>query len=58
MKSQLLMGLADVLRRSGRDDEAIPVLQEAAEVSERKGNAVTAAKARAQLAELGAGATA
>jgi hypothetical protein len=52
MRSQLLMGLADVLRRSGREDKAKPVLEEAAEISERKGNVVTAEKARAQLADI------
>jgi tetratricopeptide (TPR) repeat protein len=58
MQSQVLMGLAEVLRRSGRDDEAIPVLQDAAEAIERKGNAVTAGSARAQPPELRAGARA
>lgn len=35
MQSRLLMGLAEVLRRSGRD-AAVPVLHDAVEVSERK----------------------
>jgi class 3 adenylate cyclase/tetratricopeptide (TPR) repeat protein len=52
MQSQLLMALAEVLRRSGRDDGAIPVLQEAVAISERKGIVVTADAARAGLAEL------
>src|SRR4029453_4131390 len=55
MRGQLLMALAEVLRLGGRDAEAIPVLQQAVEVSERKGNVVTAQEARARLALLHAG---
>jgi class 3 adenylate cyclase/predicted ATPase len=52
MQGQVLMAQAEVLRLAGRDAEAIPVLQQAAEVSERKGNVVTAEEARACLAAL------
>jgi class 3 adenylate cyclase/tetratricopeptide (TPR) repeat protein len=52
MHGQVLMAQAEVLCLGGRDREAIPILQSAAEVSERKGNVVTSRKAHAQLAEL------
>ena len=52
MQGQVLMSLAEVLRRAGEHEDAVPVLEAAVEVSERKGNVVTAGKARAQLAEL------
>jgi tetratricopeptide (TPR) repeat protein len=52
LHGQVLMSLAEVLRLAGRDAEAIPVLQQAAEVSERKGNVVTAQLARRQSGEL------
>ncbi|HEY7563094.1 MAG TPA: adenylate/guanylate cyclase domain-containing protein [Gaiellaceae bacterium] len=52
MQGQLLMGLAEVLRVAGHPDDVVPVLEEAAGVNERKGNVVTAGKARAQLSEL------
>jgi tetratricopeptide (TPR) repeat protein len=55
MRGQVLMALAEVLRLGGRDADAIPVLRQAVEVSERKGNVVTAQKARARLAGLHAG---
>jgi DNA-binding SARP family transcriptional activator/class 3 adenylate cyclase/tetratricopeptide (TPR) repeat protein len=55
---QVLMALAEVLRLGGRDADAIPVLRQAVEVSERKGNVVTAQEARARLAGLHAGASA
>jgi class 3 adenylate cyclase/tetratricopeptide (TPR) repeat protein len=51
-QSQVLMALADVLEAAGRSEEAIPVLESSAEVSERKGNVVTARKARARVAAL------
>jgi class 3 adenylate cyclase/predicted ATPase len=54
MHSQVLMALAEVLRLGGRDADAIPVLRQAVEVSERKGNVVTAQEARARLAGLSA----
>jgi tetratricopeptide (TPR) repeat protein len=50
MRGQVLMAHAEVLRLAGRDAEAVPVLQQAVEVSERKGNVVTAHEARALLA--------
>jgi tetratricopeptide (TPR) repeat protein len=52
MQSQVLMALAEVLRLGGRDADAIPVLRQAVEVSERKGNVVTAQEARGRLAGL------
>ena len=55
MHGQVLMALAEVLRLGGRDADAIPVLRQAVEVSERKGNVVTAQEARALLAGLHAG---
>jgi class 3 adenylate cyclase/tetratricopeptide (TPR) repeat protein len=51
-QSQVQMALAEVLQAAGRSDEAIPVVQSALDVSERKGNVVTARKARARLTEL------
>jgi class 3 adenylate cyclase/tetratricopeptide (TPR) repeat protein len=58
MQGQVLMALAEVLRLGGRDADAIPVLRQAVEVSERKGNVVTAHEARARLAGLHAGTSA
>jgi class 3 adenylate cyclase/tetratricopeptide (TPR) repeat protein len=55
MQGQVLMAQAEVLRLGGREAEAIPVLRQAVEVSERKGNVVTAQQARALLAGLHAG---
>jgi class 3 adenylate cyclase/tetratricopeptide (TPR) repeat protein len=55
MRGQVLMAQAEVLRLGGRDADAIPVLRQAVEVSERKGNLVTAREARARLAGLHAG---
>jgi tetratricopeptide (TPR) repeat protein len=55
MQGQVLMALAEVLRLGGRDADAIPVLRRAIEVSERKGNVVTAQEARGRLADLHAG---
>ncbi len=46
------MALAKVLLLGGRPEEAIPALEATAESSDRKGNLVTAEKARAQLASL------
>jgi class 3 adenylate cyclase/predicted ATPase len=57
-RGQVLMALAEVLRLGGRDADAIPVLRQAVEVSERKGNVVTAHEARAILAGLHAGTSA
>jgi tetratricopeptide (TPR) repeat protein len=55
MQGIVLMALAEVLRLGGRDTDAIPVLRQAVEVSERKGNVVTAQEARALLSGLHAG---
>jgi tetratricopeptide (TPR) repeat protein len=50
--ARMLMGLADVLRLAERQCDAVPALESAVEVSERKGDLVTAARARAYLAEF------
>jgi class 3 adenylate cyclase/predicted ATPase len=55
MRGQILMAQAEVLSLGGRDADAIPVLRQAVEVSERKGNVVTAQEARSRLADLHAG---
>jgi class 3 adenylate cyclase/tetratricopeptide (TPR) repeat protein len=55
MHGQVLMAQAEVLRLGGRDADAVPVLQQAVQVSERKGNVVTAQEARALLAGMHAG---
>ncbi len=47
-----LMDLAEVLRLAGRSDAAIPVAQEACDLYRRKGDRVSAKRARAVLAEL------
>ena len=52
IRGQVLMALAEVLRLGGRDADAIPALRQAAELSERKGNVVTAQEARARLSDL------
>jgi class 3 adenylate cyclase/tetratricopeptide (TPR) repeat protein len=51
-RGQVLMAQAEVLRLGGRDADVVPVLRQAVEVSERKGNVVTAQEARARLAGL------
>jgi len=48
----VLMDLAEVLRLAGRREEAARAVDEAVRVFERKGNVVSAAKARTLLAEL------
>jgi len=53
-----LRALADVLRRSGRSEEAAQALRRAAETYETKGNVVAAAAVREALGELEAGARA
>jgi len=50
MRGTACLDLADVLRQAGQSDRAIPVLQEAIEMFELKGNVVMAARARASLA--------
>jgi class 3 adenylate cyclase/tetratricopeptide (TPR) repeat protein len=52
MRGQVLIGLAEVLRVVGRFEDAIPALDEAVELSERKGNVATAGMARARRHEL------
>jgi tetratricopeptide (TPR) repeat protein len=52
---QALMRYAEVLRLAERGDDEASVLEEVAEVNERKGNLVTANKARGRLAALHAG---
>jgi class 3 adenylate cyclase/tetratricopeptide (TPR) repeat protein len=47
-----LFALAEVLRPAGRPAEAVSALEEAAAIYDRKGNLVSAAKARAVLGEL------
>ena len=44
--------LAEVLLLAGRADEAVAALEQAVERYERKGNLVSAQRARARLAEL------
>jgi class 3 adenylate cyclase/tetratricopeptide (TPR) repeat protein len=51
-QSQVLMALAEVLEAGGRTDEAIPVLKSAVDVSERKGNVVTAGEAQRRIKKL------
>jgi tetratricopeptide (TPR) repeat protein len=48
-QGRVLVDLADVLELAGRHEEAEPVLQQALEVFERKGNVVSAEKTRARL---------
>ena len=55
MRSYVLLSAAETLRLAGRDDEAAAAFQEAADLSERKGNVVRAKDARARLAELDVG---
>jgi tetratricopeptide (TPR) repeat protein len=49
---QTYMALAEVLPLADRREQAIEALEAAAETSDRKGNIVTAKKARALLADL------
>jgi class 3 adenylate cyclase/tetratricopeptide (TPR) repeat protein len=51
VRGDTLLDLAEVLRLAGRPHEAIPALEEAVALYERKGNVVSAAKARALLQE-------
>ena len=49
---QCFMALAEVLRAAGKPGEALLVAQEALRSYERKGNLVSAGRARALLEEL------
>jgi class 3 adenylate cyclase/tetratricopeptide (TPR) repeat protein len=53
-QGDVLMSLAEVLRLSGRDADAVPVARDALACYERKENLMSAARARAALQELGA----
>jgi predicted ATPase len=48
----VLLDLGEVLRVAGRPNDAVPVVQAALELYNQKGNVVSAARARAALAEL------
>jgi class 3 adenylate cyclase/tetratricopeptide (TPR) repeat protein len=50
LRGMMCVDLAEVLRRAGQGDSAIPILQEAIEAFELKGNIVMAARTRALLA--------
>jgi ATP/maltotriose-dependent transcriptional regulator MalT len=52
MRGESLLDLAEVLRAEGRRAEAVPVVEEALVLFERKGNVVLARRARAELIEL------
>ena len=49
-----LLDLAEVLRSAGKSDEAAAVVTDAAGRYERKGNVVSAERARSLLATVGA----
>jgi tetratricopeptide (TPR) repeat protein len=50
-QGRALMDLAEVLELAGRSKDAVAVVERALELFERKGNVVSAEKARAQLAQ-------
>jgi tetratricopeptide (TPR) repeat protein len=50
-QGRALMDLAEVLELAGRPDEAVATVEQALELFERKGNVVSAEKARALLAQ-------
>ena len=52
MRGHALMDLAEVLRLARRTGEAVPVVEEAVQLYEQKGNAVAARGAREVQAEL------
>jgi DNA-binding SARP family transcriptional activator len=51
LRADALMDLAEVLRLGGREGESAPVVRQALELYEQKGNAVGAGRARALLAD-------
>ena len=50
-----LLDLAEVLRLAGRPGEAVPPVEQAIDLFDRKGNVVSAERARRLLQELRAG---
>ena len=52
-QGDVLMSRAEVLRLSGRDADAVPVVRDALACYERKENVMSAARARAALQEWG-----
>jgi hypothetical protein len=52
LQGDTLVDLAEILERAGRPEEAVTPLREAIDLYERKGNVVSAAKARALLGQL------
>ena len=52
LRGDTLVDLAEILARAGRPEEGASPLREAVDLYERKGNVVSAAKARALLDEL------
>jgi hypothetical protein len=51
MRGNVLMDLAEVLILSNQSVEAVPIVRQALQLYEQKGNIVSAAKARAVLYE-------
>jgi tetratricopeptide (TPR) repeat protein len=52
-RGDTLIDLAEILALAGRPEHAVPALEEAVSLYERKGNVVSAARARAQLQAIG-----
>jgi tetratricopeptide (TPR) repeat protein len=52
LRGNALMDLGEVLRLAGRPDDAIPVVEQALHLHDKKGNLISAAKARASIEEL------
>jgi class 3 adenylate cyclase/tetratricopeptide (TPR) repeat protein len=53
LQADALLALAEVLRLSGREHEAVPVLREALPIAETKGYGAAASRARQELTKLG-----